>query len=372
MPTKTVKIDTRSRLAADIGHNRWHEAIPPVLEVEVGEVFVLETTDGLDGQLTMESTADDVGRLSLGVAHPMTGPVFVRGASPGDLLHVEVVEIEPDPFDHWGYTVEIPGFGLLRDEFPDPFIVHWRFDAAGFAESEQIAGVRIPCGAFPGTLGVAPSRELRERIAAREQEEASRGGIVMPPDRDGACPDDEAIGATGLRTIPSRENGGNIDIKQLTPGATAVFPVYVQGALISVGDLHYAQGDGEVCGTGIEMRGRIHLRAHVENAAMSDRSGKSVQFYRDGYFAKPDVAVPRNFFATTGVCVSRDGVNASEDITLAAGNAVREMIDYLGTRGYSAQESYALCSVAVDLKISQAVDLPNVLVSAVVPLEIFQ
>jgi formamidase len=374
MPAEhTIRIDPRRPLAEEpgTGHNRWHEAIDPVLEVDPGDTVVFETRDAFDGQLTPHSTAADVGRLNLNLVHPLTGPVSVRGARPGDVLEVKIVAIEADPFDQWGCTVEVPGFGFLRDSFPDPFIVHWRLYGNAYAESEQLPGVRIRCAPFPGILGVAPSADLRRRAAQREADLARRGGFALPPDPADAVPGGGAVGREGLRTVPPRETAGNIDIKQLTPGITVLLPVFVEGALVSTGDVHYAQGDCEACGTAIEMRSRVHLRFAVRRGEAERRGMRDLQFYRDDYFAPPELAVPRRFFATTGICVHRDGQNASEDLTVAAKNALLNMIDYLGTRGLTPQQAYALCSVAVDLRISQTVDVPNLLVTALLPLDIF-
>jgi formamidase len=353
------------------GHNRWHEAIEPVVEVDPGDTVVYETRDAFDGQLSSESTAEDVGNLDLGVVHPLTGPVFVKGAQPGDLLEVRLVAKEADPWERWGYTVEVPGFGFLRDEFPDPFIVHWRLHGNEYAESEQLPGVRIRCNPHPGVLGVAPSAELRQRAAEREAAVAERGGFALPPDPNGAVPSGEAIAREALRTIPPRENAGNIDIKQISPGTTVLLPVYTEGGLVSTGDVHYAQGDSEACGTAIEMRSRVHLSFGIRKGEAERRGIQDLQFFRDDYFSRPELAAPRRFFATTGIGVHRDGANESEDLSLSAKNALLNMIDHLEMRGFSRQQAYALCSVAVDLRISQTVDVPNLLVSALLPLDIF-
>jgi formamidase len=353
------------------GHNRWHEAIEPVLEVDPGDTVVYETRDAFDGQLNSQSTEADVEQLNLNVVHPVTGPVYVKGAEPGDLLEMELVAIEADPWEQWGYTVEVPGFGFLRDEFPDPFIVHWRLYGNEYAESEQVPGVRIRCTPHPGTLGLAPNAELRQRATEREAELAERGGFALPPDPTDAVPADEKIAGEGLRTIPPRETAGNIDIKQISPGTTVLMPVYAEGGLVSTGDVHYAQGDCEACGTAIEIRSRVHLRFRVRKGEAERQGIRDLQFFRDDYFARPELAVPRRFFATTGISVRKDGTNESEDITVAAENALLNMIDHLGTRGFSRQQAYALCSVAVDLRISQTVDVPNLLVSALLPLDIF-
>ena len=353
------------------GHNRWHEAIEPVVEVDPGDEVVYETRDAFDGQLTPGSTVEDVEGAQLGPVHPLTGPVYVKGAEPGDLLEAEILAIEPDPWDQWGYTVEVPGFGFLRDWFPEPYIVHWRLHGGEHAESVQLPGVRIPFAPFPGVFGLAPSAELRRAATVREAELAERGGFALPPDAEGALPADAAIAGEALRTVPPRETAGNVDIKQATPGVTLLLPVFAAGALVSTGDVHYAQGDCEACGTAIEMRSRVHVRFGLRKGEAERLGIRDLQLTRDGYFAPPEFAAPRRFHATTGICVSRDGRNESEDLTLAARNALLNMIDYLGTRGLDPQQAYALCSVAVDLRISQTVDVPNLLVTAILPLDVF-
>jgi formamidase len=353
------------------GHNRWHEAIEPVVEVAPGDTVVYETRDAFDGQLNGESTAEDVGNLDLNVVHPLTGPVFVKGAEPGDLLEVRLVAIEADPWERWGYTVEVPGFGFLREEFPDPYIIHWRLHGNEYAESEELPGVRIRCLPHPGVLGLAPSARLRRRAAEREAALAERGGFALLPDPGGAVPSDETVAQEALRTIPPRETAGNIDIKQIGPGTTVLLPVYVEGGLVSTGDVHYAQGDCEACGTAIEMRSRVHLSFGIRKGEAERQGIRDLQFFRDDYFSRPELAVPRRFFATTGIGVHRDGTNESEDLSLSAKNALLNMIEHLETRGFTRQQAYALCSVAVDLRISQTVDVPNLLVSALLPLDIF-
>ncbi len=350
------------------GHNRWHPDIPPVATVEPGEVVGLETRDGLDGQVRPNSTATDLRRINLNVVHPLTGPVFVKGAEPGDLLEVTLVEIEPQPF---GFTIQIPGFGFLRDLFPEPHIVRWTI-AGGFATSPDLPGVRIPGAPFMGVIGLAPSHELLAQINRREADLAGRGGMVLLPEAAGAVPADPALARTAVRTIAPHETGGNVDIKQLTKGTTLRLPVYVPGALFSVGDGHFAQGDGESCGTAVEMAATCYCSFNLIKRAARARSIRDVQFYRNDYFTAPEMAVPRRFFATTGQSYTREGINHAEDATLAARNALLNMIDYLvAERGFTRQQAYAICSVAVDLKISELVDVPNFIVSAFLPLDIF-
>lgn len=369
MKTHVVQIDRSKSLAQEpgSGHNRWHEDIPPIIKIEPGDQVVLPTRDALDGQLTPRSTAEDVGRVDLGPAHALTGPVYVEGAEPGDLLEVKIQAIEPERF---GFTMQAPGFGFLRDLYAEPHLVRWEIHG-GFAESRDLPGVRVPGAPFMGVLGVAPSKQLRETVRAREAELASRGGIALPPDPAGAVPATPEIAQHALRTIPPRENAGNLDIKQLVAGTTLLIPVFVKGALFSVGDAHFAQGDGEACGTAVEMSATFKAELSLRKGAAAQRNLRSVQYFRDGAGPTPGRSMDR-YYATTGLCVRGDGKNESEDTTLAARNALLAMIDYLvHERGYNRQQAYTICSVAVDLTISELVDVPNVLVSAFLPLDIF-
>lgn len=365
-----ISTDVRLPLAREpwSGHNRWHERIEPVLEVDVGDLVVYETRDAFDGQLTTLSTAANIVTAARTRIHPLTGPVFVKGAVPADLLEIEIVSIDPDPWERWGYTLQRPGLGILHDRFQDPFLVHWRFDD-GVAISEEIPGVRIPSTPFPGIIGVAPSAELRRRAFSREADVLRRGGSANPPTAEDAIPSVEPVASEGLRTSPPRENGGNLDARQAGAGATLLLPVFVEGGLISIGDVHLAQGDGEVCGTGIEIRARVAVRFGLRKDAGRQAGFAGPRLVRDDFFAPPELAVPRRFFATLGTSAADD--SGGDAITVAARDALSAMIDYLGSRGYSPQQAYAICSCAVDLRITQAVNLPNAGVTALLPLDIF-
>ena len=194
-----------------------------------------------------------------------------------------------------------------------------------------------------------------------------------PPDAHAAVPATPSIAANAFRTIAPHETGGNIDIKQLTVGATLYLPVYQPGGLFSVGDAHFAQGDGESCGTAVETSANFVAKFEVLKGEATRRRQNDPSFEHSEYFAHPSMAVPRRFYATTGIPVSRDGLrNESEDLSMAARNALLNMIDYLmDTRGLTRQQAYCLTSVAVDLKVSQVVDVPNLIVSAFLPLDIF-
>lgn len=365
---KSIELDYTKRCAGEPGkgHNRWHPDIPPALEVEPGEEVVLQTRNAFDGEVTTATRPEDLNNVNLGVVHPLTGPVYVQGAQPGDLLEVNILEIEPAS---WGFTTIIPGFGFLRDLFLDPYIVHWNI-RDGFAESPQLPGVRVPGAPFMGTIGVAPSRQLRQEILLREDELLRRGGAVMGPEPLEAVPASEPLASEGLRTVPPREHGGNMDIKQLTAGTRLMLPVFTPGALFSAGDDHFAQGDSECCGTAVEMDCTLHISFRVLSGEAARRNLRFPIFERDEYFTDPSMAAPRRFLASTGMCIA-DGVNQSEDASLAARNALLTMIQLLMERGWSREQAYCICSVAVDLKISEVVDVPNFVVSAFLPLDIF-
>jgi formamidase len=367
--THEIRTDRSKTLLEEpnTGHNRWHPDIPPVLRCEPGDEVVLETRDAFDGQMGPDATLETVAAPNLDVVHPLTGPVFVKGAEPGDVLEVEILDVEPD---RYGYTVQVPGFGFLRDVFPDPFKVNWDI-ADGWATAPELPGVRIPGSPFMGTIGLTPGHELLVRTAAREQALLDRGGFVLPPSPSSAVPDDPRIAAEALRTIPPREQAGNVDIKQLGKGARLHIPVDTPGALFSAGDAHFAQGDCETCGTAIEMRATLRVRVGLHKGEAAEKGIRDLRFARDDYYLPPNYAAPRRFYATTGISVTKDGENHAEDATLAARNALLNMIEHLTERGWTRQQAYAICSVAVDLKISQLVDVPNMLVSAFLPEDIF-
>ena len=366
---KSIELDYSKRCGdePEKGHNRWHPDIPPALEAEPGEEVMLQTRDALDGQLNPSSTADYIrDKLDRNVVHPLTGPVFVKGAEPGDLLEIQILNIEPGSF---GFTTIISNFGFLADLYSEPFLVKWSIDGK-FAESADLPNVRIPAAPFMGTIGVAPSYKLREEWCRREEQASKRGGIALPPEPNGAVPSWNPVASEGLRTMPPRENGGNMDIKQLTKGVRLLCPVFVDGALFSAGDGHFAQGDSECCGTAVEMSCTLSVRFQVRKGEAEKKRIRFPLFESDDYWAAPEMAAPRRFIATTGMPIA-DGVNEAGNITLATRQALLNMIDLLMDRGWSREQAYCICSVAVDFKVSQVVDLPNVLVSAFLPLDIF-
>ena len=172
--------------------------------------------------------------------------------------------------------------------------------------------------------------------------------------------------------MPPRENGGNFDVKQLTKGSKLFLPVLVDGGLFSTGDAHFAQGDGESCGTAVETSATFVARFEVMKGEAKRCRQIDPSYSNDDYHVHPETALPRRFYATTGLSVHKDGRNESENITIAARNALLNMIDYIvDAYGFTREQAYCLSSVAVDLKVSQVVDVPNMIVSAFLPLNIF-
>jgi formamidase len=367
---QSITIDRNKRLKEEphTGHNRWHPDVPPLIEVEPGEEVVLETRDASDCQIKPGMTVADLTNLDAKVAHPLTGPVYIKGARPGDLLEIEYLDILPQPH---GWTRNRPGAGFLRDLFTEPYLAHWDMKD-GWATSPQIPGVRIPNGSFMGTAGIAPSHAQLEAWSRREAALVARGGIAFLPDPQDAVPTRGPIAEEGLRTLPPRENCGNVDAKQLTKGSRLLIPVNVEGALYSAGDGHFAQGDSECCITAIEMGATAVVRFRLHAGEAARHHIRWPRFAHPGYFAAPEWAAPRNFIATMGMPIREDGTQEGEDLTLAARNALINMIELLQERGWSREQAYIICSVAVDLRVSNVVDLPNVTVSAFLPEDIFQ
>lgn len=365
--THEIRLDRSRPLAEEpnAGHNRWHPEIPPICYVDPGDTVVMEARDAFDGIVTPHTTPDELLRLNFDGVHPLTGPIYVQGAEVGDVLEVKILEVATEVF---GFTTISPGFGLLRDRFQKPFVVTWDL-SEGIATSPQIRDVRIPGAPFMGVMGVSPSKEMMRAMAAREAELMQRGGLVLLPSASGAVPGREPISSEGLRTIPPRENGGNLDVKQLTAGSTLFLPVFEKGGLFSAGDGHFAQADGESCGTAIETRATLTVCLDLIKGGAKRRKLQTPQYRA----LRQSVDTSSRFYVTTGLPLTSNGGNEGENVTLAARNAVLSMIDHLVTeRDYSPEQAYILASVAADLRISEIVDVPNVVVSAFLPLDIFE
>lgn len=296
-------------------HLVWDNAIEPVMTVDPGTEVLLEVIDSSGGQITKQSSVDALRTLDFSRLNPVTGPIYVDGAEPGDVLTVEILEMGDN---NWGWSAIIPNFGLLADDFPDPTL-HISEHANGVVEF--LPGIEIPSRPFPGTMGVAKKTPGQSSL--------------MPP----SC------------------RGGNIDVRDMVVGSKLYLPVAVPGALFSAGDTHLAQGDGEVCGTAVESALNIKVRIGLEKGYRIPAPQFSVRQPLRG------VEAEAGYFATTGV---------GPDLFAAAQDAVRAMIEHLG-REYNLEphHAYMLCSIAVDLKISEVVDQPNWVVSAYLPRGVF-
>ena len=300
-------------------HFGWDNANVPALVVAPGDTVELETVDSSGAQLSPTSTLAELAALDFAKVNPVTGPVSVAGAEPGDALKVTILSFAPSG---WGWTANIPGFGLLADQFPEPALHLWRYDPASLAPAVYGPGGRVPLKPFAGTIGLAPAEP-------------------------------------GLHSIvPPRRCGGNMDIRDLAAGTELYLPVEVAGGLFSVGDTHAAQGDGEVCGTAIESPMSLALRfdlvkgANLRAPRFTTPGPVSRHFDGEGYEV------------TTGI---------GPDLMQAARDAVSAMIDLLSARfGMRPVEAYMLCSVCADLRISEIVDMPNWVVSLYFPRLVLQ
>lgn len=298
-------------------HAFWDNSHPARLHIQSGDTVVFETLEASAGQVRPGSPSEVLGSLDFDFIHPLTGPVFIEGAEPGDSLEIEIVSLQ---HKGWGWNGVIPGFGLLPDDFSEPYLHHYHLEGTSCVFRSDIL---IPYEPFCGVMGVAPRESGR------------------------------------FTTIPPRENGGNIDIRHLTPGSKVFFPVLVPGALFSCGDCHSAQGDGEVNGTGIETLMSVTLTftlrkgVHIPELRFLTPPGK-----------KLTVTDEKGYFVTTA---------HGPDLFTDAQQAIRYMIDHLSSEYHMTREqAFCLCGAAVDLKISEIVDAPNWIVSAYLPLSIFQ
>jgi acetamidase/formamidase len=297
-------------------HYTWDTGHEAVLTVADGDTVVYETREVFDNQIGPDSDASVIPGANWERVYPLAGPVYVEGAEPGDTLAVEILDVHTKG---WGWTAILPGFGLLGDEFTEPYLRV--FDCSPGTYTMFREDIRIPLAPFMGTMGVCPGDAAAQSI--------------MPPGTF----------------------GGNMDTRQLVAGTTLYLPVNVEGALFSTGDAHCCQGDGEICVTGLEAPMHASMRFRVEK-----RSIPSPQFRTapGSLTAKVDDGA---WFATTGV---------GGDLYENAQNATRAMIDHLGTEhGLSREDAYLLCSLVVDLKISEIVDAGVYIVSAFLPEAIF-
>ena len=312
----------------------WDQSIPPVMTVEPGEICTVSCLDASGGQVDpYTSKSEDLATFDLSKVNPIHGPIYINGAEPGDTLEVEVVKLQPGT---WGWTGIIPNFGLLSgtDELDDPdlrekpYLQIWKLDGENgytemFEDDPKRPCIRIPIQPFCGEMGVAPKNP-----GPHSQ---------VPPD----------------------DHGGNVDCKHMVQGSKVYFPVFVDGALFSIGDGHAAQGDGEVCGTAIECPMKVDLKFRVIPG--NEKKLEQMEYLTPGPLDKL-VNTDRWYF-TTGI---------APDLMVATKLAIKRMINHLGREyGLTKHEAMVLCSVAVDLKIHEVVDTPNWNVGAGLPLSIF-
>lgn len=299
-------------------HFGWNRDFAPVLTAKPGETIHFECTDSSAGQLGEGSTIEDLKALDFSKVNPVTGPVFVEGAEPGDALKVTIRKFVPSGL---GWTANIPGFGLLADQFLEPALHIWKYDAAALTPALYGPGGRVPLKPFAGTIGVA-------------------------------------MAEPGLHSVvPPRRVGGNLDIRDISEGVTLYLPVEVEGALFSIGDTHAAQGDGEVCGTAIESR--MDVEATIE--LVKDARLASPRFTTPGPVTRHLDAA--GYEVTTGI---------GPDLMTGAREALQRMIDLLAAEhGLNPVDAYMLCSVCGDLRISEIVDMPNWVVSFYFPRIVF-
>lgn len=364
-------------------HNRWHPEIPPVASVEAGAVFRLECLDLTGGQILNTDTADDVVGLDFEQLHYLTGPIAVNDARPGDLLVVDILDLGPLPGAEWGFTV-IPGasenVGLLDTDYPQPAKAVWDLNGI-YATSRHIADVRFAGLPHPGVIGCAPSAELlgrwneRERavVATTSNSHLPPMGLLPTPSGAllGELPQAEAKRIVGqaARTWAARENGGNVDVKDLARGSRAFLPIYVPGARLSIGDLQFSQGDGKITGFGgIKMAGWIDLHVDLIRDGMN-RYGISAPVF------EPSPVVPGydQYLTFQGISVDDAGHQHYLDAMVAYRQACRHAIRHFERYGFTGEQAYVLLSAApVEGHVSCLLEHPNVCCTVAVPKGIFE
>lgn len=364
------------------GHNRWHPDIPAVVSVKPGEVFRIECLEWTDGQIGDNDSANDVRDVDLTRVHVLSGPIAVEGAEPGDLLVVDILDIGPFPFSEWGYNgifAKTNGGGFLTEHYPDAYKSVWNFQGI-YATSRHIPDVRFAGITHPGLMGTAPSQDLLNQWNYREKQLIETNPNRVPPLAEPPTPHSAVLGKLkgaefdriakeGARTIPPREHGGNVDIKNLSRGSRVFFPVYIRGANLSVGDLHFSQGDGEItfCGA-IEMAGWLDLEVNLIKDGMNKYSVVNPIF-------KPGPEEPRysEYLAFQGISVDEQGKQHYLDSDIAYRRACLNAIEYLKKFGYSGPQAYMILgSAPVEGRLSGVVDIPNSCCTIYIPTEIFQ
>ncbi|NNA91707.1 formamidase [Pseudomonas gessardii] len=363
-------------------HNRWHPDIPMACWVRPGDDFILETYDWTAGAIKNNDDASDVRDVDLSTVHYLSGPVGVHGAEPGDLLVVDLLDIGARADSQWGFNGFFSrqnGGGFLTDHFPSAQKAIWDFKGM-MTSSRHIPGVEFAGLIHPGLIGCLPDHKMLAEWNRREQELIDTNPERVPPLANPPFaktahlgkmkgPERDMAAATGARTVPPREHGGNCDIKDLSRGSKVFFPVYVDGAGLSVGDLHFSQGDGEItfCGA-IEMAGWVHMRVELIKGGMEKYGIRSPIF-------KPSPIIPtyNKYLIFEGISVDESGKQHYLDVNIAYKQACLNAINYMTKFGYSPAQGYALLgSAPVQGHISGVVDIPNACATLWLPTEIFQ
>ncbi|MCU1642472.1 MAG: formamidase [Nocardia sp.] len=392
MPELLFPLDSRKKFTEQqfVGHNRWHPDIPAPVTVKPGDEFRVHVREWFDGAIHNDDSAEDVLNAPLSTVHCLSGPFAVEGAQPGDLLIVDILDIGPIPQEDsgplagqgWGYTGIFPtdnGGGFLTEHFPDAYKAIWDF-SGHTATSRHVPGVKFTGIMHPGLMGTAPSAALLSKWNAREGALIATDPLRVPPLALPPEPRDAILGSlTGTefdraageaaRTAPPRENGGNQDIKNFTRGSRVFYPVFVDGAKLSVGDLHFSQGDGEItfCGA-IEMGGFIDLRVDLI------KNGMELYGVSENAIFMPGNEGPNytEFLAFSGTSVTLGGEQRYLDSQLSFERACLHAIDYLTKFGYSPEQAYLLLGAApIEGRFSGVVDIPNSCATVYIPTAIF-
>lgn len=384
MPKSLIKVDLQKSPAEQPLplHNRWHPEIPPVAVVNSGDVFRVECIDWTGGQIGDNDSANDVRDVELPQVHYLSGPIAVNGAEPGDILVVDLLDIGALPDSEWGFTgifAKENGGGFLTDHFPEAKKAIWEFSGI-YATSRHISGVRFAGLTHPGLIGCAPSAELLATWNKREAALIATAPMRVPPLAAPPNPQSALLGQLrgaqfdrvvneAARTVPPREHGGNCDIKNLSRGSRIYFPVYVKGGNLSMGDIHFSQGDGEIsfCGA-IEMTGWIDLHVDLIKGGVSKYGMINPIF-------KPGPVEPHysEYLIFEGISVDEQGKQLYLDAHVAYRRACLNAIEYLKKFGYSGEQAYLLLSTApVEGRISGIVDIPNACCTLAIPTEIFE
>ncbi len=363
-------------------HNRWHPDVPAVKTVDPGALFRVECLDWTGGQIKNNDSANDIRDVDLTQVHYLSGPIAVRGAEPGDLLVVDILDIGALPASPWGFTgifARKNGGGFLTEYFPDAAKAIWEFEGI-YAQSRHIPNVRFVGIIHSGLIGTAPSRKLLDEWNKRERALVRTNPKRVPPlatlpEKKGALAGKlrgskaDKVNREGARTVPGRENGGNCDIKNLTRGSRAYFPVFIKGANLSMGDIHFSQGDGEIsfCG-GIEMAGWIDIKVNIIKGGMKKYGVTTNPIFETSPLE------PRywNHLVFEGISVDEKGKQHYLDATISYKRACLNAIEYLKKFGYTGQQAYMILSTApVEGRISGIVDIPNAMTTVYLPKEIF-